>query len=231
MDTENLIVKNLYYSYVDNLDDSNLKNISFELNKGAILGLLGNNGAGKTTLLNCIYEIYCYSGVITNPFKKMILISSELELYNNLTVYETLYFIIKVHDTKKKVNKEEIINFLELFDLSEKKHSLIKDLSYGMISKVKLIAGLIVDCDLLLLDEPMLGFDVKSIKKTREIIVEKAKKTNKTVVISSHNMSIIQDICTHLLVLDKGSVLYTGTSMKFLENYRNLETAFMEALN
>lgn len=127
MDTENLIVKNLYYSYVDNLDDSNLKNISFELNKGAILGLLGNNGAGKTTLLNCIYEIYCYSGVITNPFKKMILISSELELYNNLTVYETLYFIIKVHDTKKKVNKEEIINFLELFDLSEKKHSLIKD--------------------------------------------------------------------------------------------------------
>lgn len=231
MDTENLIVKNLYYSYVDNLDDSNLKNISFELNKGAILGLLGNNGAGKTTLLNCIYEIYCYSGVITNPFKKMILISSELELYNNLTVYETLYFIIKVHDTKKKVNKEEIINFLELFDLSEKKHSLIKDLSYGMISKVKLIAGLIVDCDLLLLDEPMLGFDVKSIKKTREIIVEKAKKTNKTVVISSHNMSIIQDMCTHLLVLDKGSVLYTGTSMKFLENYRNLETAFMEALN
>lgn len=231
MDTENLIVKNLYYSYVDNLDDSNLKNISFELNKGAILGLLGNNGAGKTTLLNCIYDIYCYSGVITNPFKKMILISSELELYNNLTVYETLYFIIKVHDTKKKVNKEEIINFLELFDLSEKKHSLIKDLSYGMISKVKLIAGLIVDCDLLLLDEPMLGFDVKSIKKTREIIVEKAKKTNKTVVISSHNMSIIQDMCTHLLVLDKGSVLYTGTSMKFLENYRNLETAFMEALN
>ena len=231
MDTENLIVKNLYYSYVDNLDDSNLKNISFELNKGAILGLLGNNGAGKTTLLNCIYEIYCYSGVITNPFKKMILISSELELYNNLTVYETLYFIIKVHDTKKKVNKEEIINFLELFDLSEKKHSLIKDLSYGMISKVKLIAGLIVDCDLLLLDEPMLGFDVKSIKKTREIIVEKAKKTNKPVVISSHNMSIIQDMCTHLLVLDKGSVLYTGTSMKFLENYRNLETAFMEALN
>lgn len=100
-----------------------------------------------------------------------------------------------------------------------------------MISKVKLIAGLIVDCDLLLLDEPMLGFDVKSIKKTREIIVEKAKKTNKTVVISSHNMSIIQDMCTHLLVLDKGSVLYTGTSMKFLENYRNLETAFMEALN
>ena len=231
MDIEKLRVENLSYSYKNDLNNPELKNVSFELDKGSILGLLGNNGAGKTTLLNCLYNIYDYSGIVINPASKIILISSDIELYNNLTVYETLYFIVKVHDSKRKVSRNSIMKYLELFDLTEKEFYLIKDLSYGMLNKVKLIAGLIIDCDLLLLDEPMLGFDVKSIKNTQEILVSEVRRTNKTIVISSHNMSIIQEMCNQILVLEKGKVLFTGTCKDFLENFSNLETAFMEALN
>lgn len=198
-----LIVNEISYTY-ENTRKAALQSISFELGKGEIIGLIGHNGAGKTTLLECI------SG-LKKPKEGTILINEEdsavsfvpndLFLYNMLTIKETLYFIGRLHSLSPQEIDEIIMPLIELFSLSSKIDSYMKDLSFGMKQQVALITGILSKPGYLLLDEPMTGFDPLSTKKTKDYLKKLAKEKNTGILLSSHRLDIIEDICDKVVIL------------------------------
>jgi len=191
-----------------------VKDVTFSIAPGQIVGILGPNGAGKSTTIKMIAGLLrTTSGEIsvnnhqvkTIAAKKSFAYIPEFpELYEMMTVDEHMKFIAQAYKVDQW--EEKIIPYLSRYDLLDKRKTLTKELSKGMKQKVSICCGILTDAPLLLFDEPMIGLDPKAIRETKKIMAE-LKADNKSLLVSTHLLDSIEDVCDRVLVLKEGEVI------------------------
>ncbi|RDW17578.1 ABC transporter ATP-binding protein [Oceanobacillus arenosus] len=194
--------------------------VSFKVNRGEIVGLLGPNGAGKTTTIKMICGLLIPdSGTITinginnqeKRLKALRHISAVLEgnrnLYWRLTVRENLEYFAGNRGASKKEVTRQVDELLEKFRLQEKASELVNRLSRGMQQKLAIAVAMLADSDVILLDEPTLGLDVETSYEVRDLLRSIATDYNRTIIISSHDMDVIQDICERTVIINGGKIV------------------------
>ena len=195
-----------------------VKDISFEVNKGEILGILGPNGAGKTTTIRMIMGInapdkgniyFNLNGKQTEvPKNKIAYLPEERGLYKESRVMDILKFLASLKLVDKNKAEEKALKWLEKFDLADKKNSKIEELSKGMAQKIQFIASIIHEPDLVVLDEPFSGLDPVSQDLFKEEIQSLAKRGT-AVLLSSHRLNMVEEICDRIFLINQGKkVLY-----------------------
>jgi len=229
-----LKVTNLTKKYKD---ITAVDNISFQVNKGEIIGLLGPNGAGKSTTIKSIVGLLkvtsgtiLINGKINDSIeakKDFAYIPEFPKLYDNLSVWEHIEFIAKAY--KIENYKDQALKYLEKYDMLNKKNKLASELSKGMQQKVSIICNLIIDPEIYFFDEPMIGLDPKAIKETKNIFIE-LKNKGKSVFISTHLLDSIEKICDKILIMKDGKIITKG-SIEELKGSKEitLEDLFLEA--
>lgn len=219
-------------------------NVSFEVNPGEIIGLLGENGAGKTTTLRMLATMLkSTSGnamidgynIIDNPNKIRerigILFGGDVALYDRLTGRENMIYFAKLNgmsdlEADQAVNK--ITSELEMSDYIDRP---VGKYSRGMKQKVSLARSIIHQPDVMLFDEPSTGLDVLSSKLIHDFIL-KCKKDNKAIVFSSHNMYETEKLCDRIIIIHKGKIVASGTIEQLKKDYQkdSLEDLFIECI-
>ncbi|UQS81442.1 ATP-binding cassette domain-containing protein [Bombilactobacillus folatiphilus] len=207
-----LEIKNVSKSFADN---EALKKVSFCANDGEITGLVGQNGAGKSTILRIIMHFIsasqgeiCYQNqkVTQTLYNEIGFLPEERSLFINYTIQDQLVYFARLHGLKKRVALERMHTFLELFEVKGTPTTKIKMLSKGNQQKVQLIAALIHNPELIILDEPFSGLDpVNADIFMRNILALKAQ--GKMIIFSSHNMNNVEYLCDKVVMLKNGSVV------------------------
>jgi len=213
LEVDNLTV---YYGNFKAVD-----NLSFIINEGQVCGFVGPNGAGKTTtmrvaatLLLPTYGTVRVKGidVMKNPqeIKPIIgFMPDFFGVYDNLKVWEYLDFFGSVYGLDRTTIKSRMEEVLELTDLTVKYDSYVEELSRGMKQRLCLAKTLMHDPELLILDEPASGLDPKA-RLEIQTLLKKLSKLGKTIFISSHIMSELENICTHLVIIECGKLVKAG---------------------
>ena len=210
-----LEVKNLYKSFdtIKAVDD-----VSFNIKQGSVFGLIGRNGAGKTTTLRMMMNIYTPdSGEILlngkhidNEFKKKVgYLPEERGLYKKMTVMDTLLFFADVKGKKGTNIKKRANEFLEKFDLADRKTTKIQDLSKGNQQKIQFIITILHDPEFLVLDEPFTGLDPINTDLLRQIIIDLRDK-GKVIIFSTHLMDFAEKMCDYITMIDQGKIILDG---------------------
>lgn len=219
-------VKNLvkYYGKVKALDD-----VSFSIKKGSICGILGPNGSGKTTTIKSICNLIIPNsgsvkllGKTNKKGSKYIsaLFEGTRNLYWRLTPTENLRYFAGIRGLGGKNIETKIEELLERFNLLDKKRETVNNLSRGMQQKVAIAMTLICDTEIILLDEPTLGLDIQSFMDIKGLLKGIARDMNKTILISTHDMNLVEDICTDVVVLNKGKVVADDSIENLLNKYK-----------
>ena len=223
-----LEIKNLYKSYGTK---EVLKGINLTVGKGQIVGLIGKNGIGKSTTIDCVTgsknynsgEIYINgTNIESNPIeiKKMFgYISSEPCLYETMTGYEYLSFIASVYGVSPSVFPNKVEELRSNFDLTENDLSVkIKGYSHGMKQKLSLIASLLHDPILWILDEPTVGLDIMVYHYLMKCMLDFVKN-GKSILITSHNLDFIGKICNRVDIINNG-IIFKSINLDENEEYR-----------
>lgn len=202
-------------------------NISFTINDGEIVGLLGPNGAGKSTTMNIITGFIEQTDgeVIVDGFnmlKKPKMAKKEIgympegvPLYTDLTVKEFVTYMAEIKKVDKNIRKEKVNNIIEETGLSEVRNKLIKNLSRGYKQRTSMAGALVGEPKILILDEPTVGLDPKQITEIRNLIKELGK--THTIILSSHILSEVSQICKKVIIINKGKIVAIDTPQN-LEN-------------
>lgn len=203
-----------------------LDSISLQVGNGEIFGLLGPNGSGKTTtikiLLGLLHPTSGSVKVLGQPpsdirVKERIgYLPEESYLYKHLTARETLVFFARLFNFDEHTIRERVDELLELVDMTKVAHRPVGEFSKGMARRIGLAQTLINDPDLIILDEPTSGLDPIACYRMKNIIRELGKK-GKTVIISSHLLADIEDICSRICILYNGRILAQGALSSLLE--------------
>ena len=193
--------------------------LSFEVGAGEILGLVGPNGAGKTTTLRAIGGIIPPTegklslggfDVTAAPVAAKALLAyvpDDPKLFEPLTVWEHLEFVAAAYRVADFAPKAEAL--LRQFELEDRRGTLAQELSRGMRQKAAICCAYLHDPRAILLDEPLTGLDPQGIRTMKESIVERAR-AGAAVIVSSHLLALVEDLCTHLLIVDRGKRVFFG---------------------
>lgn len=215
-------VKNVSMSYGKKIV---LDDISFQIKKGDIVGLLGNNGAGKSTTMNLLtgYLKPKSGEVFINDInmsekpklaKKSIGYLPEIPpLYKDMKVVEYLQFVAELKAVKSV--QSEINAVMERFDLTDKKYEYIKNLSKGWQQRVGFAQALLGEPEVIILDEPLVGLDPKESKEIRKMIQN--LKGKHTVIISSHILKEIEEVCNQILIIKNGKIALNDNMKKAMQ--------------
>jgi ABC-2 type transport system ATP-binding protein len=192
-----------------------LKNVSFEIHKGNVYGILGPNGSGKSTTLGIILNVvnktsgeYSWFGGTMQTheaLKKVGAIIERPNFYPYMTAKENLELVCKI----KGINYAKVNEKLELVGLVDRQDSKFSTFSLGMKQRLAIASALLNDPEILILDEPTNGLDPQGIHQIRDIIKHIAAQGT-TILLASHLLDEVEKVCTHALVLRKGEVLYSG---------------------
>ena len=218
-----------------------LKNVTFNFEKGAIVGFLGPNGAGKSTLIKIM------TGIMS-PDKGTIYINNENIAenrnitksnigyipevpngFNNLTVKEFLFFCGELRSLKKDIIESELDLIDQQFQIKDIFHKRMDRLSKGLRQRTWLIQALLHNPDLLFLDEPTDGLD--PIQKSSMINFIKRIGINKTIIITSHTLEDLQLLCNHVLIIKDGLLVFNEILETVLKSYKDLNNAYMQIIN
>ena len=213
-----------HYGKVKAVDD-----ISFSVQKGSIFGILGPNGSGKTTTIKSICNLIIPDkGEIEiwgkDNKKSTNRISAVFEgtrnLYWRLTPRENLRYFAGIRGMGGRSLEKDIDILLERFKLSDKKDVIVNKLSRGMQQKVAIAMTLICNTDVILLDEPTLGLDVQSHMDIKEILMDITSDLDKTILLSTHDMNLVQSICDDLVILNKGQIIAKDNMQNLLDMFK-----------
>ncbi len=205
-------------------------NISFSVKEGEIVGLLGPNGAGKSTTMNMMTgfieqtegEIIINGYDITKKPKKakksIGYMPEGVPLYTDLTVKEFVTYMAEIKQVNRKERKEKVEKIIEKTGLKDVEKKLIRNLSRGYKQRVSMAGALVGEPKILILDEPTVGLDPKQITEIRNMIKELGK--THTVILSSHILSEVSQICNKVIIINKGKIVAVDTPEN-LENKVN----------
>ena len=194
--------------------------LTLKVQPGQVLGLVGRNGAGKTSTLKSIAGILSISGgtieidgfdVANNPVaakQRTAYVPDDPELFHDLTVEQHLQFVASVYQVNTP--GPMISELLADFELESKRHNPAKDLSRGMRQKLAICCAWLQAPKAMLLDEPMTGLDPYGIRMLKESVTRQAE-AGVAVIISSHLLAMVEDICSDILILDEGQKKFYGT--------------------
>ena len=217
-----------------------VKNISFKINKGKIIGLLGPNGSGKTTTIGMMLGlIKPTSGTVfinhkniennrTSLLEKMNFISPYIELPKKLTVEENLKVYGRLYGVKNL--KEKISSLMEKLNLTEFRSRKTGELSSGQKNRVSLAKALINDPEILLLDEPTASLDPDVSDYVRSFIEDFASNKGTTILLASHNMNEVERLCHEVMMMKNGEIIDRGTCGDLIKKHgrKNLEEVFLK---
>ena len=195
--------------------------ITFTVKDGEVVGLLGQNGAGKSTTMNMITGFIepTEGNIVINGFdimkkplkaKKQIgYMPENVPLYTELTVKEFVTYMAELKLVERKIRKQEVENVIKETGLQEVENKLIRNLSRGYKQRVSMAGALVGNPEVLILDEPTVGLDPKQIIEIRNLIKNLGKKH--TVILSSHILSEVSQICEKVVILNKGKIVAIDT--------------------
>ena len=216
-----------------------LKNITLEVNSGEIVTILGKNGAGKTTLLNCILKLIKFEKGEILFCNKNIYEYSNKEYFNNISAVlessENVYYFMTgkenieyfggLYGLDKKTVFNNIDYLIDEFDLRESMNKKVAYYSRGMIQKLAIIISMIINVKILILDEPTLGLDIFSKRKMLDILKKMSKEKGISIILTTHQMDIIEYLNERVIILEQGTLKYDG-SVKELKNI-NLKNVYI----
>lgn len=216
-----------------------IDHLSFEVEKGEIVGFLGPNGAGKSTTMRILTGyLPATSGTASiagfDVFEQSLQARQHLgylpentPLYHDMRVTEYLAYRAALKGVPGSQVRERVGDVIELCDLREKQRAIIGTLSKGQRQRVGLADALVHDPDLLILDEPTIGLDPNQVRHARELIKNLAHK--RTVLISTHILSEVELICSRVIVIHKGQIRASDTAENLLRNHRAVGSMRIEA--
>lgn len=197
-----------------------LKDISFSISSGEIVGLLGLNGAGKTTLMNCITGITkADNGVVNfndeNLFKNKILlnkfgVSVNPVFLNYLSIYDNLKVLGIYSGLSKEYLKDEIPRLINFIGLKGKEKAKPEELSFGQLEKLGIIQALIGEKKVLILDEPTTGQDYKGINILKEELKNLSVNQGIIILLSSHDYDFLENICDRIIIIHRGRIIFNN---------------------
>ena len=193
-----------------------VNNVSLEIQKGNVYGILGPNGSGKSTTLGIVLNVvnkssgdYSWFGGTMQTheaLKKVGAIIERPNFYPYMTAQENLELVCKI----KGINYSKVQEKLDIVGLTERKDSKFRTFSLGMKQRLAIASALLNDPEILILDEPTNGLDPQGIHQIRDIIRLIASQGT-TILLASHLLDEVEKVCSHVLVLRKGEILYSGT--------------------
>ncbi|NEU56673.1 ABC transporter ATP-binding protein [Halorussus sp. MSC15.2] len=194
--------------------------VSFSVERGSVVGLLGPNGAGKTSTIKSILGIVLpeegdveVDGVnvhdeSSETYRKVsAVLEGARNVYWRLTVKENLSFFSQLQGIDPRDHREEHEELLELLNIDHKADEVVKNLSRGMKQKTALACALVRQTPVLFLDEPTLGLDVEASHDLRQELDRLVTQENRTVILSSHDMDVVQDLCDRVIIMDDGEIV------------------------
>ena len=209
-----------------------LDKLSLKVEKGQIFGFLGPNGAGKTTTIKCITGILkSDSGSIKiegeniedNSFEnknKIGFLPEQIGLYGNLNCIETLAFYAGFYDLDAETIEERSLELLKVLGLEKDSKRNVGEFSLGMKKRLALAIALLHKPQILILDEPTSGLDPRGVKALRSVLRDLNEHQNLTILLSSHVLSEVQEICTHVGIINDGKLIRQESIQKIREKVR-----------
>ena len=209
-----------------------LNNLSFKVKKGQIFGFLGPNGAGKTTTIKCITGILKYDkGTISidgknieeNDFEnknRIGFLPEQVGLYGSLTAKETLAYYGGFYNLSDENIEEKGEKLLKILGLSNNSKKTVREYSLGMRKRLALATALLHEPEILILDEPTSGLDPRGVKALRTLLLD-LNKQGLTILLSSHILSEVQELCTDVGIIDNGRMIRQESIAKIIETVEN----------
>ena len=218
-----------------------LRAFSLEVSRGEIVALVGPNGAGKTTALKLIVGLLLPTeGAVQvdgldvhraalEVRRRLAFLPDQPFLYEQLTVAEMLGFIGGMYCLDPSTLQTRADLLLEQFDLTTSLHRRISQLSYGMKSRLALIATLLHDPQALVMDEPFFGLDPQTLRSVKHLLIDGARR-GLTVLLSTHQLTVVEDLAHRVVVIDHGQIVAMGTLAELRRQYGNqhLEDLFFQ---
>lgn len=200
---------------------------SFEVQPGTIFGLLGPNGAGKTTLIRIILDIFkadsgsveILGGAMDDAKKNRIgYLPEERGLYQDIQLENCLLYLASLKGLKKNDAQKRLNEYFDFFELTAHRRKKVKELSKGMQQKAQLIATLIHQPDVIIIDEPFSALDPVNTQMVKDLLHEERNK-GRTVVMCTHQMHQAETMCNQIVLIDQGSVLLNGDVHKIRHSF------------
>lgn len=233
IDAPTLKIEDLGKKYGKNLDFS-IRNVSFTIEKGELVGLLGPNGAGKSTTLKCVTGILpitegtveiCGENIDSSPVaakNHFSFVTDNHSVFLKMTGVQYLNFMADVYKVPTK-NRQEIFDKLEeSFHLGKAVFNLISSYSHGMKQKICMMGSLVHSPDLWIMDEPMVGLDPRTQKAVTDIMKEYVE-SGRTILFSSHNLDVVKRICSRAIVINGGKMVADVSREVFTASEGELE--------
>lgn len=206
--------------------------ISFELSEGELVGFIGPNGAGKTTTLKVLSGLlFPTNGKVRvlgfDPFKRekefqkqfSLIVAQKNQLWWDLPAMDSLILNKEIYEVPNAQFKKTVSELSEILEVSDLFKTQVRKLSLGQRMKMELIAALIHSPKVLLLDEPTIGLDVVMQKRIRDFIKDYNQKYSSTIILTSHYMIDVQELCKRVVIIDKGKILYDGLLEKIVDKF------------
>ena len=237
---ENVIeVRNLVKQYKElkAIDD-----LSFDVKKGEILGLLGPNGSGKSTTINCVLSLLNFTKGTIKIFgkemkpssydikKKIGVVFQDVSVFEELTVYENIDYFCGLYIKDKNTRKQYVEEAIDLVGLSDFKKFYPKKLSGGLLRRLNIACGIAHKPELIFFDEPTVAVDPQSRNNILDGI-KKLRDNGATIVYTTHYMEEVEILCDRVIILDKGTILASGTTDELKELARIEEKVSIEVNN
>lgn len=206
--------------------------INFEINEGELVGYIGENGAGKSTTIKMLTGILTPTSgkVIVNglvPYKSRIennknigaVFGQKTQLWWDLPVIESFRLIKKMYKIPEGEYRKNLKKFTKLLDLEELLEKQVKNLSLGQKMRCEIAATFLHNPKIVYLDEPTIGLDVLVKENIRRFIKDINKEKNTTVILTTHDVKDIEEVCDRIILIDKGKIIFDGEKQKFKDNY------------
>ncbi len=217
-----------------------LDHFSLEVNEGEIFGLLGPNGSGKTTAINCILSLLKTDKgeirIFDQPMapdayaikKDIGIVMQNVAVFDELTAYENIDYFCGLYVTDKAKRKQLVREAIEFVELGDFQKFYPKKLSGGLLRRLNIACGIAHKPKLIILDEPTVAVDPQSRNKILEGIME-LNRQGATIVYTSHYMEEVEQICSRIMILDKGTIIATGTKEELKARISLGETITVES--
>lgn len=215
-----------------------LDNVSFDVNTGEIFAFIGHNGAGKTTLIKSICGIIDFDdgkilingkSIKDDPItckKMMAYVPDDPELYEDMKAISYINFVCDMYDVPVETREQSIKYYAEMFGMEQELGNIIKSFSHGMKQKIALIAALVHEPKVLIMDEPFVGLDPKAIFDMKEVMRDLVKNGG-TIFFSTHILDMAEKLCDRLAIVKSGKIVKVG-GMKEVRGDKSLEKVFLE---